>query len=41
MQPKITYTYANGRVVAVSVSGLVGKANPRDNTATKEKGNAH
>ncbi|WP_281425815.1 hypothetical protein [Paraburkholderia edwinii] len=38
MQPKITYTYGpDGRVVSAHVSGLVGKADVRNNTATKEK----
>lgn len=38
MEPKITYTYGpDGRVVSAHVSGLVGTATPRFNTAIKEK----
>jgi len=38
MEPKIVYTYdAHGRVVAANVSGLVGRVDPKSNTATKER----
>ncbi len=36
MQPRITYVYdANGRIIAAVVSGLVGNATPRLNTAIR------